>query len=173
MAQMNIISRILWLHSISYFLRLFTWTSPIRTLITVPFEAASASSSAFCFSFKSSCIGLISSDRSGGVYLLVPNLEKNHFLIYSLAVRDWPLNNMDKLTITTAFPLPAHWDWTTNHSISYFRNKKSIQRSFLYSFLDCRLLKNIWRTCTRGNIACNFCIHSFTHEITWTFPKDI
>ena len=79
---------ILWLHPISYILRLFTWTSPIRTLITVPFEAASASSSAFCFSFKSSCIGLISSDRSGGVYLLVPNLEKNHFLIYSLAARD-------------------------------------------------------------------------------------
>ena len=83
------------------------------------------------------------------------------------------INIMHKVTITTAFSLPAHWDWTTNHSISYFRNKKSIQRSFLYSFLDCRLLKNIWRTCTRGNIACNFCIHSFTHEITWTFPKDI
>ena len=166
---MNII---IWLHSISYFLRLFTWTSPIRTLITVPFEAASASSSAFCFSFKSSCIGLISSDRSGGVYLLVPNLEKKSFSYIQFG-GPWLTINMHGLTITIAFRLPAHWDWTTNHSISYFRNKKSIQRSFLYSFLDCRLLKNIWRTRTRGNIACNFCIHSFTHEITWTFPKDI
>ena len=125
----NLIFRILWLRPISYILRLFTWTSPIRTLITVPFEAASASSSAFCFSFKSSCIGLISSDRSGGVYLLVPNLETNYFLKCSLAARDWPLNsNIHKVTITTdkSFTCPLRLDHQSFHIL--FQKQKEYPR---------------------------------------------
>ena len=65
--------------------------------------------------------------------------------------------------------VPSHWNWASNHTISYFRDKKRVHMRFLYSLVNLHLIEKL---------LCRFIFQqvsscSFSQKALCSFSKDI